>query len=144
MQTVTPYLLYADVDAALAFLSDAFGFEETVRYTGAEGYVSHAEMQVGDGTIMLGDPGDDYRNPKALGASTAFTHVYVEDVDAACERARSAGAEIIREPEDQPYGDRNCGARDPEGHEWWLATHIRDVPVEEWSAALASGEGASA
>ena len=77
MQTITPYLYYADVDAALSFLGEAFGFEETLRYTGAEGYVSHAEMRLGDAAIMMGDPGESYRTPTQLGGSTQGTHVYV-------------------------------------------------------------------
>jgi PhnB protein len=138
MQTVTPYLLYADVEAALAFLDEALGFEETLRYSGAEGYVNHAEVRVGDAVIMLGDPGEDYRNPKELGGSTAFTFVYVEDVDAAFERARTAGAAVEQEPADQAYGDRTCGLVDPEGHRWWLATHVRDTTVEEWGGEPAA------
>jgi uncharacterized glyoxalase superfamily protein PhnB len=139
MQTVTPYLYYADVDAALSFLAEAFGFEETLRYTGAEGYVSHAEMRVGDAAIMMGDPGESFRSPAQLGGSTQGTHVYVDDVDAAFEQARAAGAEIREEPTDKPYGDRSFTARDPEGHEWFIATHVRDVPLEEWGGAV-SGE----
>ena len=135
MQTVTPYLYYADVDAALTFLAEAFGFEETVRYTGPEGYVSHAEMRIGDGSVMMGDPGDDYRNPAQLGGSTQGTHVYVADVDALFERARAAGAAIVDEPTDKPYGDRSFTARDPEGHVWFIATHVRDVEPVDWGAA---------
>ena len=138
MQTVTPYLLYADVDAALDFLARAFGFEETLRYTGSEGYVNHAEMQVGAaGTIYLGD---DYRNPKQLGRETVGLYVNVdEDVDALCERARAAGAEILDEPKDQEYGDRRFTARDPEGHVWFLAQKVREVSPQEWGAEVAAG-----
>ena len=134
MQTITPYLYYADADAALGFLAEAFGFEETVRYTGPEGFVSHAEMRLGAASIMLGDPGDDYRSPAQLGGSTHGTHLYVDDVDGVCERARAAGLEITGGPTDKPYGDRSFTARDAEGHEWFVATHLRDVPFEEWSA----------
>ena len=139
MQTVTPYLLYADVDAALSFLAQAFGFEEALRYTGSEGYVNHAEMKVGDGAIYLGDPGDHYRNPKELGQETVGLYVYVdEDVDALCERARAAGAEILQEPADQEYGDRRFTARDPEGQVWYFARQIAEVAPEEWGAEVRS------
>jgi uncharacterized glyoxalase superfamily protein PhnB len=139
MQTVTPYLLYADVDAALEFLASAFGFEETLRYTGAEGYVNHAEMKVGgDGVIYLGDPGDQYKNPKELGQETVGLYVTVDgDVDALCQRARGAGAEILEEPADQEYGDRRFTARDPEGHHWFLARRVREVAPDEWGAEVA-------
>jgi PhnB protein len=134
MQTVTPYLLYEEVDKALDFLSRAFGFEEVLRYTGAEGYVNHAEMRIGNGTIYLGDPGDQYRNPKALGQETVGIYVYVDDVDATFERARAAGVDIRQELEDEEYGDRRFTAVDPEGHQWFFATKIREVPAEEWGA----------
>jgi uncharacterized glyoxalase superfamily protein PhnB len=137
MTTITPYLLYEDVAAALDFLAQAFGFEETLRYTGAEGYVNHAEMQLGDANVYLGDPGDDYRNPKQLGQETVGIYVNVdEDVDALCERARAAGAEILEEPSDEEYGDRRFTARDPEGHHWFFAKTIREVAADEWGAEV--------
>jgi PhnB protein len=140
MQSVIPYLLYEDVAAALDFLARAFGFEETLRYTGAEGYVNHAEMRVGaDGIVFLGDPGEHYRNPKKLGQETVGLYVYVdEDVDALSERARAAGAEILEEPADQEYGDRRFTARDIEGHHWFFARRTREVAPEEWGAEVAS------
>jgi PhnB protein len=139
MQRITPYLLYEDVAGALDFLSRAFGFEEVLRYTGGEGYVNHAEMRLGDGAIMLGDPGDAYRNPKKLGHETVGIHVHVDDVDSVFERAKAAGADITEEPADQEYGDRRFGAKDPEGHHWWFAQTIRDVAPEEWGATTAAG-----
>ena len=139
MQTIVPYLLYEDVDAALEFLSKAFGFKEVLRYTGEAGYVNHAEMRLGDAAIFLGDPGDDYRNPKRLGQETVGIHVVVDDVDAHCERAKAAGAEIVAEPTDQPYGDRRYDAVDPEGHLWFFAQPIRDVAPEEWGATVSTG-----
>lgn len=134
MQTITPYLLYEDVEKALAFLSQAFGFEEVLRYADSGGYISHAEMRKGDGSIMLGDPGNEYRNPKRLGAATVQIYLEVDDVDAAYERAKAGGAEIIEEPSDQEYGDRRFGARDPEGHSWWFAQRVREVAPADWGA----------
>ena len=139
MQRITPYLLYEDVEAALEFLSRAFGFEETLRYTGSAGYINHAEMRYRDGAIMMGDPGGDYRNPRRLGVATVQIYVDVDDVDAVYERARAAGAEIIEEVADQEYGSRRFGARDPEGHSWWFAQQVRDVAPSDWGAVPASG-----
>jgi PhnB protein len=139
MQTITPYLYYADVDAAMRVLAEAFGFEETLRYTGPEGYVSHAEMRLGDAEIMLGDPGDAYRPPVQLGASTHGTHLYLDDVDAVCERARAAGLEITEGPTDKFYGDRSFSARDAEGHEWFVATPMQDTRSEGSDAAATRG-----
>ncbi len=139
MQTITPYLLYEDVDAALGFLAKAFGFQEVLRYTGEEGYVNHAEMQIGDGKVYLGDPGDQYRNPKRLGQETVGIYVLVEDVDEHFQRAQAAGAEIKEEPADQEYGERRYTARDPEGHYWFFAQPTRAVAPEEWGATVPSG-----
>jgi uncharacterized glyoxalase superfamily protein PhnB len=65
-------------------------------------------------------------------------HVYVDDVDAHFERARAAGATILEEPADQPYGDRRYAAEDPEGHQWFFAQHVRDLAPEDWGAVAAS------
>jgi uncharacterized glyoxalase superfamily protein PhnB len=139
MQTITPYLLYEDVDAALSFLSKAFGFKEMLRYTGEEGYINHAEMRLGDGKIYLGDPGDQYRNPKKLGNETVGIYVLVDDVDEHFERAKAAGAEVREEPTDQEYGERRYAAVDPEGHQWFFAQPIREVAPEEWGATVTAG-----
>ena|SRR5437762_115637 len=136
-QTITPYLLYKEVDEALDFLSRAFGFEEVLRYTGAEGYVNHAEMKLGAESIFLGDPGEQYRNPKEMGGETVGIYVLVEDVDAHFERAKGAGARITEEPVDQEYGERRYTAEDPEGHVWFFASPIREVAPEEWGATVA-------
>jgi uncharacterized glyoxalase superfamily protein PhnB len=138
MQTITPYLLYEDCDAALDFLARAFGFEEVLRYTGEGGYVNHAEMKVGaDGRIYMGDPGGDFKGPKRLGHETVGIYVEVDDdVDARCERAREAGATIREEPSDQEYGQRRFTAEDLEGHVWYFARPIKDVAPEEWGAEV--------
>jgi PhnB protein len=136
MQAIIPYLLYKDCDAALDWLGRAFGFEEVLRYTGAEGYVNHAEMKLGGARIFMGDPGEDYRNPKELGSETVGLYVYVDDVDAHFERAQAAGAEIREEPADQEYGERRYTARDPEGHLWFFATVVRQLAPEEWGATV--------
>jgi uncharacterized glyoxalase superfamily protein PhnB len=140
MQVVTPYLLYEDCEAALGFLTRAFGLEEKLRYTGEGGYINHAEMAVpGGGRIYMGDPGDQYKNPKRQGQETVGIYVEIEgDVDALCERARSAGAEIREEPTDQEYGERRFTAKDLEGHVWFFARQIKQVAPEEWGAQVAS------
>ena len=131
---ITPYLLYEDVPGALEWLSTAFGFRERLRFTGPDGTVNHAEMEFEDGVIMLGDPGDSYRNPARGGGVTVQLHVYGDDVDAHFERARAAGAKIRKELTDEEYGDRRYDAFDPEGHLWSFAQHVRDVTPEDWGA----------
>ena len=125
VQTVTPYLLYEDAAAALLFLASAFGFEETWRNESPEGQVSHAEMSCGGGDIHLGQPSRP-SSPRSYGGTTVLLYVYVADVDSHCERARAAGAEIVDEPADQPYGERRYHCRDLEGHSWYFAQRLGD------------------
>jgi uncharacterized glyoxalase superfamily protein PhnB len=120
--TVAPYLYYEDARAAVDWLCRAFGFEQIAVFEEADGRVTHAELRLGDGTVMLGQPGRDYRNPNHRGGGTAGVHVYVDDVDAHFEQARAAGAVMHSEPTDQEYGDRRYDCDDLEGHNWFFAT----------------------
>ncbi len=118
--TLSPYVYYADLGAALDFLVAAFGFSERTRNVNPDGSLSHCELAVGDSVLMLGNP-PDYRTPDQLGQVTVGIHVHVDDVDAHFARAVAAGARAEREPVDQPYGVRSYAALDPEGHEWYFA-----------------------
>ena len=123
-QTVTPYLLYEDAAAAVDFLTEAFGFREVDRMTGAGGGM-HVELDVGrDGRMYLGQPGGSFRGPAAVGR-TSLVYVLVDDVDSHYQRARAAGAAITEELVDAPYGDRRYGCTDPQGHEWTFAAETR-------------------
>jgi uncharacterized glyoxalase superfamily protein PhnB len=133
-QRIIPYLLYEDVAGAIDWLSAAFGFRERLRYADENGVVNHAEIVLTGDSIMLGHPGADFRNPRRLGGMTHLTHVYVEDVDAHCERAREAGATILSEPADQAYGDRRYDAEDLEGQRWSFAQRLKDVAPADWGA----------
>lgn len=124
-QTVTPYLLYEDGEAASEFATRAFGFRELDRATGAAGGL-HVEMDVGDGArIYLGQPPRGFRNPASVGR-TSHVYVLVDDVDAHYERAKAVGATIIEEPNDLPFGHRRYGCADPQGHEWFFAQPMAD------------------
>jgi uncharacterized glyoxalase superfamily protein PhnB len=131
---ITPYLLYEDVAAAVEWLAEAFGFQERLRFTDPDGVVTHAEVDLAGGLVMLGHPGPGYRSPRRLGAYTQLVHVYVGDVDEHFRRALAAGATIHAEPADMPYGDRRYDTEDLEGHRWSFAQRLRDVSPEEWGA----------
>jgi PhnB protein len=131
MPRITPYLYYEDVATALSWLARAFGFSERMRLAGPDGSIMHAEMECADGVIMLGCPSPDYRNPSKLGQTTQGLYVFVDDVDKHFHHAKESGAKIVNEPEDQFYGDRRYHARDHEGHDWFFAQHVREVPPEE-------------
>jgi uncharacterized glyoxalase superfamily protein PhnB len=146
-QAITPMLSYEDVAAAADWLVRVFGFSEELRYEERNGRVSHVELRLGDGAIMLGNPSPHYESPKthrerceaaARWSETPFVvdgvHVYVDDVEAHFERARAAGAPILSEVEDTPFGDRHYRAEDLEGHRWMFAERVRDVPAEDWGA----------
>ena len=137
MQTITPYLLYEDVAAAIDWLSRAFGFEERLRFADDTGTVTHAELALGDGTVNLGRPGPDYRSPKRVGTSSHLVHVYVDDVGAHHARAVEAGAPVLGELEDTPYGDRRYDTEDIEGQRWSFAQRMKDVAPEDWGATAA-------
>ncbi len=127
MQRITPYLLYEDLGAAVAWIADAFGLRERSRVDGPDGRPSHVEMTLEDGVIMMGQPQREYESPKRHGRVCQLVYVYVEDVDAHWRRAKECGATILTNPEDRPYGDRVYSAEDPEGHHWFFAQHVRDV-----------------
>ena len=134
MQTVTPYLLYEDVAAAVDWLSRAFGFVEQLRFADDDGTVTHAELALGDGTVYLGHPGPDYRSPKRVGTTSHLVHVYVDDVEAHHARAVGAGAPVLGELQDTPYGDRRYDTEDLEGQRWSFAQRMKDIAPEDWGA----------
>jgi uncharacterized glyoxalase superfamily protein PhnB len=121
MTDIYPVLRYRDARAAIAFLTDAFGFEERHVSEGDDGGVVHAELGHGAGVVMLGSARGD--GPFARPPGAALTYVVVADPDAHHARARAAGAEIIQDLVDQPYGSREYGACDPEGNVWSFGTY---------------------
>jgi uncharacterized glyoxalase superfamily protein PhnB len=119
--TVTPYLIVQGASDLIAFTRAAFGATERSRNAGPDGLIMHAEVQIGDSVVMLSDASP------AFGAMPMMLHLYVADCDAAYRQALAAGAQSVREPADQPYGDRSAGVKDRWGNQWWLATHIKDA-----------------
>jgi PhnB protein len=137
---ITPYLFYEDAAAAIEWLVQAFGFRERLRMPDENGHVMHAELDLADGVIMLGEP-TEYESPKQTGHSHCLVHVYVDDVDRHFERARDAGATVVEEPEDQPYGDRRYTVKDPEGQQWTFAQRVREVSPADWGGVEAENLG---
>jgi uncharacterized glyoxalase superfamily protein PhnB len=133
-------VFYKDPLAALDWLENAFGFERSMVITDKEGNLGHSEMRFGDGLIYVGSEWTDYvASPGSVGGkNTQSIHIHLKNgIDEHCARARAAGAVIVREPEDQFYGDRVYSARDPEGHVWSFGQTVRHVSREE--AEKASG-----
>ena len=133
-----PALVYRDNRAALRWLQEAFGFEPSEVLTDASGKIVHAEMMHGDGIVMIGSEWADWtRSPASLGGkNTQRVHVRLDGgIDEHCARARAAGATIVKEPEDQFYGDRTYIAADLEGHHWTFSQAVRNVTNEEMEKA---------
>lgn len=123
--TVTPVLTVQGAAKLIDFLKQAFDAKETYRLDSPNGTVMHAEIQIGDSMVMVGEATDQW---KLMPATVAL---YVEDTDGWYQRALRAGATSVREPDDQFYGDRSAGVKDFAGNHWWIHTHIEDVPPEE-------------
>jgi PhnB protein len=130
---VTPYLAIDGAAAAIDFYKKAFGATERLRMPGPDGKIGHAEIEIEGALIMMADeyPPMNFRSPRAIGGSPVMMHMYVSDVDAFFRRAKDAGAEVLREPTTQFYGDRSCSIKDPFGHLWSVATHVEDVSEAE-------------
>jgi uncharacterized glyoxalase superfamily protein PhnB len=134
--TVVPILVYEDVEAALDFLVRAFRFSERLRAHGPDGRVNHAQLNVDEGSIIIGRQGGPFRAPSADHVSQ-FVHITVRDVDAHHAHAREQGAHVLEAPHDMPFGERQYTVRDPGGHWWTFSLHIADVAPAEWGAVEA-------
>lgn len=137
---VMPYLIVDGAAAAIDFYKSVFGAVERMRMPGPDGRLGHAELEVGESVIMLADenPEMGIHGPKNIGGTPVTLHVYVEDSDAAFERALDSGATLLRPIEDQFYGDRSGQFEDPFGHKWNVATHVEDVPPDEMEKRAAA------
>lgn len=131
--SVTPYLVVHGAATLLTFLKQAFDAQERhPPMQRPDGTIMHAEVQIGDSIVMLGEPmGECIPLPGSL-------YVYVSDADAVYQQALRAGATSLMPPADQFYGDRNAGVKDPVGNHWWIATHQEDVPPEEMATRAAA------
>jgi uncharacterized glyoxalase superfamily protein PhnB len=120
MPTVITLLHYRDAARAIEWLEEAFGFKPHAVHKGDDGTIAHAELAYGDGMVMLGgNPEEKYGSHAGQG----WLYVVVEDPDAHYAQAKAAGAEIVRELEDQDYGSRDYSARDFEGNLWSFGTY---------------------
>jgi uncharacterized glyoxalase superfamily protein PhnB len=131
--TLTPHLTVRDADKALEFYKNALGAEILHIARTPDGKVMHASLRIGDSMLMLNDefPEMGGLSPLSTGGAGVTIHIYTQDVDAAFNRAVSAGAEVKMPLMDQFWGDRYGMVADPFGHKWSLATHIKDMSQEE-------------
>ncbi|RYD25081.1 MAG: VOC family protein [Verrucomicrobiaceae bacterium] len=133
MRTVTPHLVCAGAADAIEFYKKAFGATENMRLAAPDGKLMHGCVSIGDSMVMLVDemPDCGCMGPKSIGGSPVTIHLQVEDADALHDRAVKAGATATMPMADMFWGDRYGIVTDPFGHNWSIATHIKDLTPEE-------------
>jgi PhnB protein len=123
--TVTPYIVSPDASATIEFAKHAFGAREHHVMRGPDGTVMHADVVIGSSHVMIGQAGGPNK------AFPAMLYLYVPDVDATFQQAVAAGGTALHPVSTQFYGDRHGAIADAAGNQWWIATHVEDVPDEE-------------
>ncbi|MDH3707715.1 MAG: VOC family protein [Acidimicrobiia bacterium] len=139
---VVPYLAVEGAAGAAEWYGKVFGAELQSSMPSPDGRIMHAELRIGQGYVFLADDFPEMNDgqgssPFAVGGSPVTLHHYVSDVDATVATAVAEGATVLFEPTEMFWGDRFAKIRDPYGHLWSLATHVRDVTDEEIAAAAA-------
>ncbi len=124
LRSITPYLFPQDPDRLIDFLKRAFGGEQTLRATRPDGIVMHAEVRIGDSSVMMGSPIGQF------GPMQSSIYLYVKDCDAVYQQAIQAGGISVFEPVDMQTGERYGAVKDPAGNIWWIATHVEEPSPE--------------
>ena len=127
VDTVLPHVVYRNLPAAIAWLTQAFAFTEHYHYGEP---MSGAQVYLGRAFVMLKQAGDHANE------TTQALTIFLEDVEAHCARAKAAGAKILEEPHETVYGEFQYVAEDPEGHCWLFSRHARDLSPEDWGATM--------
>ena len=141
-QGLMPYIAVRGGAKAIDFYVEALGAVEKYRLVDpADGKVGHAELTLGDNTLMLSDEYPDFGalSPESLGGSPVKLHLYVDDADETFARAVQAGAIELRPVKDQFFGDRSGLIQDPFGHSWFIASKVEDVSPQEMQKRWAEG-----
>ena len=136
--TLTPYMTVRNAARAIEFYKQAFGAEERGVMKDPSGKVMHAELKIGDSVVMLADEFPEFGSlsPQSIGGSPLGLHIYTENVDAAFDRAVKAGAQVEMPVSDQFWGDRYGKLKDPFGHKWSIATHVKDMSADEMKRSM--------
>lgn len=135
--SVTPSIVVRDAAKAIDFYKEAFGAQEIGRMAGPDGSIMHAEIKIGDSLVMLGEENEQWgtKSPLSTNGNPGSLHLYVDDVDASFDRAIKAGAKVRYPIEDAFWGDRYGKVTDPFGHEWGIATRVKNLTPEEMEQA---------
>ncbi len=130
MPRIVSHIFYDDVGEAIDWLVKAFDFKTRIRMENDHGVVVHGELEVMDSLIMLGLAGEhaNWEAPSSLnGKIHQRMFIYIENVDAHFEQAKSCGAKVINEPMDTWHGERVYQVIDPWGHYWKFAQPIFEI-----------------
>ncbi len=136
--TITPYLIVDGAENAIELYQKAFGAEVISVNKSQDGKVINAQLKIGNSMLMLNDEFPDWGalGPKKIGDTAVTMHLYVEDAQAAWDRALAAGLEASMPLELQPWGDLYGSLKDPFGHSWSVASHVEDVSEEEFNRRM--------
>ena len=135
--SLQPYLMFTNSAEAIAFFAKAFGAKEKLCMKDDKGRIAHAELEIGDSVMMMAEEHPEIQAYAAAhyGGSPVSLMLYVDNCDATYAQAIAAGATSLREPADQPYGDRMAGILDPFGYKWWIAHPLTQALAKESEAA---------
>lgn len=122
--TVCTYLLVNNPEQQLSFIEKVFA-AETIEALKQDNLVMHAEVRIGNSVIMIGRAQDQF--PAAPG----MMYIFTSEVDRLYQLALSEGAVSLMEPGERYYGHRECGVKDPQGNQWWMASVTEKLSPQE-------------
>ena len=131
--TVLPHVMYRDLERALLWLSNAFGFVELYRYGEP---LSGAQMRAGNAYIMVKQAPDGQATPKELGFGTQSLTIFIQDIESHYAKAKSAGVTTVEDLHETVYGELQYAAKDLDSHHWLFSRHARDLSPEQWGATV--------
>ncbi len=132
-RAITPYLTIKGAADGIEFYKKAFGAKELMRWTGPDGRVGHAEIEISGSPVFISDehPEIGVISPETLGGSGVGLHLLVEDAEATFSRALANGAQQITPVEEEPWGQRSGTLKDPFGHRWFVTTRTAELSAAE-------------
>lgn len=132
-RAITPYLTIKGAAKGIEFYKKAFGAKETMRWTGPDGRIGHAEIEISGTPVFISDehPEIDVISPETLGGTGVGLHLLVEDADATFKRAVAAGGKAVRPMKEEPWGQKSGTLKDPFGHRWFVTQRMAKLCADD-------------